>query len=138
MRLDHVGIAVSELAAANDLFARLLGREHYKIEEVIEQGVNTSFLRALAADAKIELVAGSRPGNPIEKYIGKRGSGLHHLAFEVDDIEAEMRRLAADGFELLNDQPQLGADNKLICFLHPRSTCGVLIEICQSIAKDEK
>lgn len=138
MRLDHIGIAVSELDKANELFARLLGREHYKIEEVAGQGVSTSFLAALAADAKIELVAGSRPGNPIDKFIEKRGTGLHHLAFEVDDIEAEMRRLVADGFELLSSSPQEGADNKLICFLHPRSTHGVLVEICQTIPLDEK
>lgn len=132
MKLDHIGIAVSELTQANELLARLLGREAYKLEEVADQGVTTSFFTALAADAKIELVAGSRPENPIDKFIAKRGPGLHHLAFEVADIRAEMQRLRADGFELLQEEPQSGADNKLICFLHPRSTGGILIEICQS------
>ncbi len=135
MRLDHIGIAVSELAAANELLAKLLGREHYKTEEVAGQGVTTSFFTALAADAKIELVAGSQPDNPIDKFIAKKGQGLHHLAFEVADIRAEMRRLRADGFELLQNEPQQGADNKLICFLHPRSTGGILVEICQSYTK---
>lgn len=135
MKLDHIGIAVADLEAANTLIARLLGREHYKIEAVEEQGALTSFFTAGDAShtSKIELVASEKAGSPIDKFVQKRGPGLHHLAFEVEDIRAEMKRLANDGFELLQDEPRLGADNKLICFLHPKSTNGVLVEICQSI-----
>lgn len=143
MRLDHIGIAVAELAAADTLVTRLLGRQPYKRETVERQGVVTSFFRAEAGEAKIELVApvpvvsaeGATRGpapNPIGKFLDKRGPGLHHLAFEVEDIRAEMRRLAQDGFELLQAEPSRGADNKLVCFLHPRTTNGVLVEICQS------
>lgn len=137
MRLDHIGIAVTELDAANELIARLLGRSHYKVEAVADQGVNTSFFVAEGAQAKLELVAGTTEGNPIDKFIGKRGQGLHHLAFEVDDIRAEMQRLEADGFTLLQTEPKQGADNKLICFLHPKTTNGILVEICQSIPQSK-
>ena len=133
MRLDHIGIAVADLPAANDLLTRLLGRAPYKEETVAEQRVTTSFFTAGDTQAKLELVAATDGGGPIAKFIGKRGPGLHHLAFEVDDIRAEMQRLAADGFELLQDTPSRGADNKLVCFLHPRSTNGVLVEICQTV-----
>jgi len=136
MRLDHIGIAVADLPAAEDLIARLLGRTHYKRETVASQHVTTSFFTAGNHDAKLELVAAEGEQGPIHKYVEKRGPGLHHLAFEVDDIRAEMRRLAADGFELLQDEPTKGADNKLVCFLHPRSTNGVLVEICQSVKDD--
>lgn len=137
MQLDHIGIAVADLKAANTLIARLLGRDHYKIEAVEEQGALTSFFAAGEDHAaKIELVASEKAGSPIDKFVQKRGPGLHHLAFEVEDIRAEMKRLAADGFELLQDEPRQGADNKLICFLHPKSTNGVLVEICQSIRDD--
>ncbi|PHI20537.1 methylmalonyl-CoA epimerase [Lewinellaceae bacterium SD302] len=137
MQLDHIGIAVADLEAANQLIARLLGREQYKIEAVEEQGALTSFFSAGEGHAaKIELVASEKSGSPIDKFVQKRGPGLHHLAFEVKDIRAEMKRLAADGFELLQDEPRRGADNKLICFLHPKSTNGVLVEICQSIRDD--
>lgn len=138
MKLDHIGIAVADLEAANQLIARLLGRAHYKIEAVAEQGALTSFFTAGEGHAaKIELVASEKEGSPIDTFVAKRGPGLHHLAFEVADIEAEMKRLANDGFELLQEKPKLGADNKLICFLHPKSTNGVLVEICQSIRGDE-
>lgn len=133
VQLDHIGIAVADLAAANELIARLLGRHHYKVEEVAEQGATTSFFTAgTDHTAKIELIASTRPDSPIDKFVQKRGPGLHHLAFEVADIRAEMRRLSDLGFELLQDEPRPGADNKLICFLHPRSTNGVLVELCQS------
>ena len=138
MKLDHIGIAVADLGAANDLIARLLGRKHYKVEEVADQGVSTSFFLAHGEASKLELVGSTRDDSPIAKFVAKRGPGLHHLAFEVDDIVAEMQRLEEDGFELLQDKPKLGADNKLICFLHPRSTNGVLVEICQSIPPDEE
>lgn len=138
MKLDHIGIAVADIDAANELIARLLGRPQYKTEAVAEQGAITSFFTAGDHDAKIELVASTAGGSPIDKFVQKRGPGLHHLAFEVEDIEWEMQRLAADGFELLQEEPKLGADNKLICFLHPKSTNGVLVEICQSIAPDEQ
>ncbi|MEM9835657.1 MAG: methylmalonyl-CoA epimerase [Bacteroidota bacterium] len=138
MKLDHIGIAVQDLEAANALIARLLGRTHYKIEDVADQGVRTSFFVAEGENAKLELVGSTNPTSPIAKFLEKRGQGLHHLAFEVSDIRAEMKRLQADGFELLQDEPKRGADNKLICFLHPKSTNGVLVEICQSVAVDEK
>lgn len=133
MRLDHIGIAVADIDAADKLLARLLGREAYKRETVTAQHVVTSFFDAGAEGAKIEFVAPEGESGPIQKFIEKRGPGIHHLAFEVDDIKAEMCRLADDGFELLQEEPTLGADNKLVCFLHPRSTNGVLVEICQSI-----
>lgn len=133
MRLDHIGIAVPDLDAADDLIARLLGREAYKRETVADQAVVTSFFSAAAEDAKLEFVAPKGDAGPIHKYLEKRGPGLHHLAFEVDDIRAEMARLEADGFQLLSEEPSSGADNKLVCFLHPKSTGGVLVEICQSM-----
>lgn len=133
MRLDHIGIAVADLTSAEDLISRLLGRKPYKRETVADQHVTTSFFTAGDTAAKLELVAAEGEQGPIHKYIEKRGPGIHHLAFEVDDIVCEMERLAADGFELLQEEPSRGADNKLVCFLHPRSTNGVLVEICQSI-----
>ena len=133
MRLDHIGIAVSNLNEADTLIARLLGRQPYKRETVADQHVTTSFFSAGATDAKLEFVAPAGDAGPIHKYLEKRGPGLHHLAFEVDDIRTEMKRLAADGFRLLSEEPSRGADNKLVCFLHPKSTGGVLVEICQSV-----
>ena len=131
MKLEHIGIAVKDLAASNELFASLLGRAHYKIEAVESEGVSTSFF--MAGESKIELLEASRADSPIAKFIEKRGEGIHHLAFEVEDIEAEMKRLQAEGYRLLNEKPKRGADNKLICFLHPKSSNGVLVELCQSI-----
>lgn len=133
MRLDHIGIAVPNLDEADALIARLLGRPAYKRETVADQHVITSFFSAAAGDAKLEFVAPEGDEGPIHKYLEKRGPGLHHLAFEVDDIRAEMARLAADGFQLLSEEPSRGADNKLVCFLHPKSTGGVLVEICQTV-----
>lgn len=132
MRLDHIGIAVADVEAADKLIARLLGRKPYKRETVSDQSVITSFFDAGAKDAKLELVAPEEARGPIQKYLEKRGPGLHHLAFEVDDIRAEMKRLAEGGFQLLQEEPSEGADNKLVCFLHPKTTGGVLVEICQA------
>lgn len=128
-RLEHIGIAVKDLAAANILFAKLLGRAHYKIEEVEQEGVRTSFFEV--GGVKIELLEATRADSPIAKFIEKRGEGIHHLAFAVSGIEGEMKRLAGEGFTLLADKPKDGADNKLIVFLHPRTTQGVLTELCQ-------
>ncbi len=133
MRLDHIGIAVNDLSESEPLFRRLLGQSNYKRETVAGQQVTTSFFKAGAADSKVELVAPLGGDSNLRKFLDKRGPGIHHLAFEVDDIEVEMQRLATDGFELLQASPTRGADNKLICFLHPRSTGGILVEICQSI-----
>lgn len=130
-KLEHIGIAVKNLAEANALFARLLGKEHYKIETVESEGVRTSFFELNGV--KIELLEATRPDSPIAKYIEKRGEGIHHLAFEVVDIRTSMERYKQDGFELINPEPKKGADNKEICFLHPKSTNGVLVELCQEI-----
>ncbi|WP_116126198.1 methylmalonyl-CoA epimerase [Lewinella sp. IMCC34183] len=132
MRLEHIGIAVTHLDESEDLLQRLLGRGSYKRETVAEQSVTTSFFTGGSGEAKLELVAPEGAAGPIQKYLEKRGPGIHHLAFEVDDIAAEMRRLKDDGFELLQELPSEGADNKLVCFLHPKSTNGVLVEICQT------
>lgn len=128
-KIEHLGIAVENLEEANQLFASLLGKEHYKIEEVEGEKVSTSFFKI--GDTKIELLEATADTSPIAKFIAKRGKGVHHIAFGVDDINAEMERLKGEGFELLNDVPKRGADNKLVCFLHPKTTGGVLVEICQ-------
>ena len=130
-KIEHIGIAVKSLGQANELFASLFGDEHYKIEAVESEGVSTSFFRL--GDTKIELLEATSQDSAIAKFIEKRGEGIHHIAFEVEDIEAEMQRLQQKGFVLLNEKPKLGADNKLICFLHPKSTQGVLVELCQEI-----
>lgn len=130
-KLEHIGIAVKNLEEANKLFARLLGTEHYKIESVESEGVRTSFFNL--AGVKIELLEATRPDSPIAKFIEKRGEGVHHLAFEVDNIAKSMEAYRADGFELINQAPKAGADNKMICFMHPKSTQGVLVELCQEI-----
>ncbi len=132
--LEHIGIAVRDLAASNELFARLLNAPPYKAEAVEAEGVTTSFFRV--NESKIELLEANRPDSPIAKFIEKKGEGIHHLAFEVDDIRAEMQRLSGEGFTLLSDQPKRGADNKWVCFLHPKSTNGVLIELCQEIRSE--
>ncbi|MES2701113.1 MAG: methylmalonyl-CoA epimerase [Bacteroidota bacterium] len=129
MKLEHLGIAVKELAASIPLFEQLLNTPCYKTEAVATEGVNTAFFQT--GDSKIELLEGTNDNSPISKFIGKKGEGIHHIAFEVENIEAEMKRLAALGFELLNEKPKDGADNKLVCFLHPKTTNGVLIELCQ-------
>ncbi len=128
-KIEHIGIAVSDIDQANDLYAKLLGSEPYKTEEVPSQGVITSFFRN--GPNKIELVAPTTENSPISKYLAKKGEGIHHIAFDVADIRKEMARLKKEGFILLSEEPQPGADNKLICFVHPKSSHGVLIELCQ-------
>lgn len=128
-KIEHLGIAVKNLADADNLFARLLGAAPYKHETVESEGVTTSFFQV--GESKIELLEATQPDSPIAKFIEKKGEGIHHIAFAVDDIRAEMRRLQAEGFQLLSEEPKLGADNKWVCFLHPKSTNGVLIELCQ-------
>ncbi len=132
-KIEHIGIAVRNLAESEDLFTRLLGSPSYKQEEVASEHVITSFFQT--GESKIELLAATHPDSPIARFIEKKGEGIHHLAFEVADIEAEMQRLVAEGFILLNETPKRGADHKLICFLHPKTTNGVLIELCQSISE---
>ena len=128
-KIEHIGIAVKSLENANDLFAKLFGAPHYKIEEVASEGVNTSFFQV--GPNKIELLEATKPDSPIAKFIEKKGEGIHHIAFDVADIEAEIARLKAEGFTVLNENPKRGADNKLVAFLHPKTTNGVLVELCQ-------
>ena len=130
-KIEHIGIAVRDITASNLIFEKLLGAPSYKMEEVATEGVLTSFFKIGAS--KIELLEATRPNSPIAKFIEKRGEGIHHIAFDVVDIRAEMQRLAGEGFTLLNAEPKRGADNKLVCFLHPKGTNGVLVELCQSI-----
>lgn len=132
-KIEHLGIAVRDLQKSNDLFKRLLGTAHYKTESVEGEGVKTSFFKI--GDTKIELLEATKPDSPIEKFILKKAEGIHHIAFEVEDIYAEMDRMKAEGFEILNDIPKEGADNKLVVFLHPKSTNGVLVELCQEKPK---
>lgn len=130
MKIEHIGIAVKDLGKSNELFAQLFGKEHYKIESVASEHVNTSFFQT--GSSKVELLEATDPESPIARFIEKRGEGIHHIAFEVEDIQAEMERLQKLGFQLLNEQPKIGADNKLVCFLHPKSANGVLVELCQN------
>ena len=130
LRIEHIGIAVRDLAAGNELFRKLLGSEHYKTESVESEHVTTSFFQI--GESKIELLVATDPESPIAKFIEKRGEGIHHIAFEVHDIRAEIARLEAEGFIPLNREPKRGADNKLVAFLHPKSSNGVLVELCQS------
>jgi methylmalonyl-CoA/ethylmalonyl-CoA epimerase len=130
-KIEHIGIAVKDLETSNKLFAALLGKEHYKIESVESEGVNTSFFQS--GPNKVELLEATNPESPIARFIEKKGEGIHHIAFAVDDIEKEMKRLSDEGFQLINKEPKKGADNKLVVFLHPKSTNGVLIELCQEI-----
>lgn len=129
MKVEHIGIAIKNLESSNALFAKLFGQTHYKVESVESEGVSTSFFQC--GDTKIELLEATNPDSAIAKFIEKRGEGIHHIAFEVEDIYAEMERLSKEGFTLLNAEPKMGADNKLICFLHPKTTNGVLVELCQ-------
>ncbi len=131
LRLEHIGIAVKDLEASNRLFTSLLGKPHYKIEEVASEHVKTAFFQN--GEAKVELLEATTPESAIAKYIEKHGEGIHHIAFEVDDIYAEMKRLVDEGFQLLTPEPKRGADNKLVCFFHPKSANGVLVELCQTI-----
>ena len=131
MKVEHIGIAVKNLDESNKRFAKLYGQPHYKMETVENEKVNTSFFQV--GDTKIELLETTDPAGPIGKFLEKKGEGIHHIAYEVADIKAEMKRLEAEGFTLLNSEPKRGADNKLVCFLHPKSTNGVLVELCQEI-----
>ena len=131
MKLEHIGIAVNNLEVSNQLFSRLFNAAPYKEEEVASEQVKTSFFRT--GHSKIELLAATGPESAIAKFIEKKGEGIHHMAFEVEDIHAEMERLQKEGFQLINQAPKKGADNKLVCFLHPKGTNSVLIELCMEI-----
>lgn len=131
VRIEHIGIAVKDLNEANQLFKKLFGKAAYKSETVHSESVSTSFFEV--GPNKIELLQATNNESPISKYIKKRNEGIHHIAFEVDDIVKEMARLEKEGFILLNENPKRGADNKLVCFLHPKTTNGVLVELCQEI-----
>ena len=130
-KIEHIAIAVSDIDASNKIFEKIFGKENYKSEKVESEGVVTSFFQI--GENKIELVAASNSDSPISKFLAKNKEGMHHIAFAVDNIQAEMERLRNQGITLLNDEPKKGADNKLICFLHPKDTNGVLIELCQEI-----
>ncbi len=130
-KIEHIGIAVKDLEDSNDLYSKLLGVNHYKTEEVSSENVKTSFFQT--GESKIELLEGIGVDNAISKFIEKRGEGIHHIAFAVEDIYEEMQRLRKEGFVLLNEEPKRGADNKLVCFVHPKSANGVLVELCQEI-----
>lgn len=131
IRIEHIGIAVKNSKESSKLFEQLLGSPCYKTEEVSSESVLTSFFKV--GDNKIELLEALSPESAIAKFIDKKGEGIHHIAFEVEDILIEMKRLKAEGFQLLNETPKKGADNKLICFVHPKSSNSVLIELCQEI-----
>jgi len=131
IRIEHIGIAVKDLSSSISLFESLLESDCYKVEAVESERVTTAFLRQ--GETKIELLESADSEGVIAKFIEKKGEGLHHIAFEVDDILAEMERLKKEGFQLLSDKPKTGADNKLVCFIHPKSTNGVLVELCQEI-----
>ncbi len=130
-KIEHIGIAVADLEKSNEFFARLLGKPHFKTEIVEGEGVETSFFQV--GETKVELLQATHPDSPIAKYLDRKSEGVHHIAFDVEDIHAEVARLKEEGFEILNETPKQGADNKLVVFLHPRSTNGVLVELCQEI-----
>jgi methylmalonyl-CoA/ethylmalonyl-CoA epimerase len=130
-KIEHIGIAVKDLAASNRVFEKLFGAPPYKQESVDSEGVNTSFFAS--GPNKIELLEATHPDSPIAKFIEKKGEGIHHIAFDVVDIKTEVARLQSEGFVVLNETPKRGADNKWVVFLHPKSTNGVLIELCQEI-----
>ena len=134
-RIEHLGIAVQDLEKANALFEALFDHAPYKMESVEREGVSTSFFRL--GETKVELLEATKDTSAIAKYVEKRGPGLHHVAFAVDDIRAEMARLRERGFQLLQEEPVPGADGKIICFLHPKSTNGVLVELCQDATATE-
>jgi len=129
IKIEHIGIAVKSLEQSIPIFEKLLNTSCYKTEQVLSENVNTAFFQK--GETKIELLESTSENGVIGTYIDKKGEGVHHIAFDVDDIYAEMRRLQSEGFVLLSEQPKNGADNKLVCFLHPKSTSGVLIELCQ-------
>ena len=128
-KIEHIGIAVKNLNNANFLFRKLFGVDNYKEEVVESEGVSTSFY--MIGETKVELLEATSESSPINKFINKRGEGIHHIAFEVENIESEIQRLKSEGFKLINDFPKDGADNKRIAFIHPKDTSGVLIELCQ-------
>ncbi|AUC74665.1 methylmalonyl-CoA epimerase [Olleya sp. Bg11-27] len=130
-KIEHIGIAVKNLEESNTLFAKLFGTPHYKVESVESEGVNTSFFKV--GSNKIELLEATTAESPIAKFLEKKGEGVHHIAFAVTDIKKEISRLKSEGFIVLNETPKKGADNKLVAFLHPKSSNGVLIELCQEI-----
>ncbi|NQY05664.1 MAG: methylmalonyl-CoA epimerase [Flavobacteriaceae bacterium] len=130
-KIEHIGIAVKDIEKSNELFAKLFGESHYKTEAVESEGVKTSFFKM--GESKIELLEATTPDSPIAKFIEKKGEGIHHIAFDVTNIEEEIDRLKNEGFIVLNDTPKRGADNKLVAFLHPKSTNGILVELCQEI-----
>ena len=130
-KIEHIGIAVKNLSEANETYRKLLGVTHYKIEKVESEKVNTSFFRV--GETKIELLESTDSSGVIAKFIEKKGGGIHHIAFAVENIREEMSRLQAEGFLLLNEEPKRGADNKLVCFIHPKDVNGVLIELCEEI-----
>ncbi len=130
-KIEHIGIAVKDISKSNELFAALFDDEPYKMEEVVSEGVMTSFFRV--GESKIELLQATNENSPIAKFIEKKGEGIHHIAFGVDDIESEIKRLEAKGFTMIHKEAKKGADNMMIAFLHPKSTNGVLIELCQEI-----
>ena len=130
-KIEHIGIAVKDIEASNDLFGKLFDKSHYKTETVESEGVMTSFFKV--GPNKIELLQATNNESPIAKFIEKKGEGIHHIAFAVKDIESEIERLKGEGFRMIHETPKKGADNKLIAFLHPKATNGVLIELCQDI-----
>jgi methylmalonyl-CoA/ethylmalonyl-CoA epimerase len=129
IKVEHIGIAVRSLKESNRIFAKLLGTDHYKTESVASEGVTTSFFKV--GETKIELLEAASADSPVAKFIEKRGEGIHHIAFEVKNIEAEIARLKNEGFVIINEEPKNGADNKRVVFLHPKSTNGVLVELCE-------
>ena len=129
MKIEHIGIAVKNLASADKVFEKLFNRTAYKKEGVASEGVETSFYEV--GDSKIELLEATSPDSAIAKFIERRGEGIHHIAFEVKDLEAEIERLTQEGFKMIHASPKDGADHKRIAFLHPKSTSGVLVELCQ-------
>ena len=133
-KIEHIGIAVKDLQASNALFEKLFGQAPYKMEEVASEGVKTSFFQS--GPNKIELLEATREDSPIAKYIEKKGEGIHHIAFDVADIHAEIDRLKSEGFIVLNETPKKGADNKLVAFLHPKTSNGVLVELCQDAPEE--
>ena len=135
-KIEHIGIAVKDLDKSNVLFKKLLGSAHYKIENVISEGVKTSFFKS--GPNKIELLEGVDENSVIAKFIAKNGEGVHHIAFAVSNIQKEMNRLEKEGFTLVTKKPKKGADNKLVAFLHPKTTNGILIELCQEISKKQR
>lgn len=132
MKLEHIGIAVKDIESSNQLFKDIFNQPHYKMEAVESEGVKTSFFQV--GESKVELLEATNPDSAIAKFIEKRGEGIHHLAFEVEDIDSELKRLSDLGYRLIHEQPKDGADNKRIAFLHPKSSNGVLIELCQEKA----